>query len=672
MAERVYFPGLARGWGPSAPARSMQPDGDGPLWRTALNAHVLDGQLQRREGLVTGGDEGSANFTPSVTMTRLEAGASEYWHEQIPRLMVDIDDPLRPCRVVVTNREILIYQNEIWYNITPIYNFGAVSVNNGSTSVTGAGTEWSTRGLCRGNFIQLPDATGEAPNEWYPVLSVDSDTGLTLDRAFQGTNLVADQYNIRRCFDDREENTVSRDDGENFFAQVFNGDLYLGGGFGNGVGDISRDGAVLKIPQICGQSGFAASDVEWIFGGKYEYVSGLDYVDETFSIYGMQVMEDGRVVLAGRVPTTGGTYKSRIRYSSHLSDVVWSTSPAGATDLVSLQGGITALGRIGETLTAHHTDGVISGALTGNAFYPFSWNPSRAEFGAASSASLVNMQGLEVFPAKDFNLRAFNGASSDVFDAGFRKWMEDLALTLNHLSESWATHLEALDEYRLFLPAKTNGTPPVGETNAYYTRGDGTGWPQFFSVAVGAAVQRPVFDMDDDTAPVFGPFLAARRATRFGGSATVVGVPLWDTQSGWNDEPFLTLRRAGEDTFLLSSDMGTSGLGDVTLISDDLDLGAPELVKHVDEVYLSLGLGTHGPKVVAGTTDIDVGVSYDRGAWEEVALTAPTGSLDVLVAHFTQKSGRSFRIRLQSASFMGHSLVSLVARVSIVGAEVAS
>ena len=71
------------------------------------------------------------------------------------------------------------------------YKTGTVTVTNGSAAVTGAGTSWVDNGtLNAGDIIKLPDGL------LYEVLSIGSNTGLTLASNYLGSNASGGAYAI--------------------------------------------------------------------------------------------------------------------------------------------------------------------------------------------------------------------------------------------------------------------------------------------------------------------------------------------------------------------------------------------------------------------------------------------------------------------------------------------
>ncbi len=72
------------------------------------------------------------------------------------------------------------------------YATGTVTVTNGSTAVTGAGTSWTTN--MAGRWINVPQTTSNATsgdNEWYQIASVTNGTALVLNNQYQGVTATS-------------------------------------------------------------------------------------------------------------------------------------------------------------------------------------------------------------------------------------------------------------------------------------------------------------------------------------------------------------------------------------------------------------------------------------------------------------------------------------------------
>jgi len=74
------------------------------------------------------------------------------------------------------------------------YRTGTVSVTNGSAAVTGSSTNWVTQGIQPGDIFTIDNVT------LYEVLSVNSQTGLTLNGTYAGATAPASTYAIIQNF----------------------------------------------------------------------------------------------------------------------------------------------------------------------------------------------------------------------------------------------------------------------------------------------------------------------------------------------------------------------------------------------------------------------------------------------------------------------------------------
>lgn len=76
------------------------------------------------------------------------------------------------------------------------YSTGTVSVNNGSTTITGSGTSWTptTNSGLESRWIQISETKGD--NLWYQVASVNSATQITLYQAYQGITVSGGSYTL--------------------------------------------------------------------------------------------------------------------------------------------------------------------------------------------------------------------------------------------------------------------------------------------------------------------------------------------------------------------------------------------------------------------------------------------------------------------------------------------
>lgn len=76
------------------------------------------------------------------------------------------------------------------------YTTGTVTVVNGSTAITGAGTTWTptTNSQLESRWIQISQTAGD--NLWYQVQSVNSTNSITLYQPYQGINVSGGSYTL--------------------------------------------------------------------------------------------------------------------------------------------------------------------------------------------------------------------------------------------------------------------------------------------------------------------------------------------------------------------------------------------------------------------------------------------------------------------------------------------
>jgi hypothetical protein len=71
------------------------------------------------------------------------------------------------------------------------YTTGTLTTTNGSSTITGSGTTWGTSTNAEtGEYIKLPDG------KWYKIVSIASDTSLTIETTYQGGTLAGQTYVI--------------------------------------------------------------------------------------------------------------------------------------------------------------------------------------------------------------------------------------------------------------------------------------------------------------------------------------------------------------------------------------------------------------------------------------------------------------------------------------------
>lgn len=102
-----------------------------------------------------------------------------------------------------TKRDLFRYDDALNmpFYITPNYSTGTVAVTNGSPVVTGTGTTWSASGIKAGDQINVGSAGQDSLlATWYTILSVDSDTQVTLTVNYPGVTNSGFTHTVRKLF----------------------------------------------------------------------------------------------------------------------------------------------------------------------------------------------------------------------------------------------------------------------------------------------------------------------------------------------------------------------------------------------------------------------------------------------------------------------------------------
>jgi len=148
---------------------------------------------------------GQLRFTPKVILTR------EQWDEvnflpytsDIPQFIFIYDGNFEifPIPSTTGNTITFNYKFRVPDLSLTDYSTGTVTVTNGSRTVTGSGVTWITNYLPSAGsvlkmnlWIRLPRPKGD--NEWYQILSIESETSLTLVQPYQGISTSGASYTI--------------------------------------------------------------------------------------------------------------------------------------------------------------------------------------------------------------------------------------------------------------------------------------------------------------------------------------------------------------------------------------------------------------------------------------------------------------------------------------------
>jgi len=106
--------------------------------------------------------------------------------------------------MVCTREDIFEYNatSKVFRFLTPRYTTGTVDITNGSTVVTGSGTSWSSN-VKAGDYFGVGDDINSI-TKWYKIASVDSDTQITLEIAYEESSQTGVNYVIRQVFTTEE------------------------------------------------------------------------------------------------------------------------------------------------------------------------------------------------------------------------------------------------------------------------------------------------------------------------------------------------------------------------------------------------------------------------------------------------------------------------------------
>lgn len=580
----VYFPDLSRGWGPTAPPRSLTPDSP-RIWRETRNMWAYDGLLRRRPAAVSAGlatQPPGIGVTPSTTA---DGECAVFIHcDLYPSGATRTTDSSGACSdeyaydagaelvVLVTNRQAFLTKDSgtTWTNVTPTYTTGTVTATNGNATVTGAGTAWSTRGITAYQLIVIDGTV-------YQICSVNSDTSITLTANFTGATGAGKAYTIRRTW----RGGLTLDATSLIFCKIYNQNLYIAGTF-IGRADGEARPTVIRVSDL-----LSATPTTTYLTSTFDLTGTLDVISAPTltSISGLQILQDSRLVISGS--------DSTLYYSSNLDQAVWSVSPGGFTVDTQVDGPITALGQIGNILTAHHRDGITLCYPQAQSDPPLALQRSQAHAGCHAPRTLCAASGVERYLGADGQVYAFDMSTSQAIGDDIRAELSNVSRdTLR--TACHASFCSYRDEYFLFYEES-----PYAFTYVLQTR-EGRWWSWELPYPVTAmANDAPVDTRDDGFALVGVPNINYLGTTEM----------LW----AWSEAAEL--------------DMNTFFDGGVqtacfAVTTDELDLGQPLMLKSVQRVIVWLRGSSDT------TEDVAVLVSYDGFSTTDGIVTRTSLPLD--------------------------------------------
>lgn len=603
----IYFDRLTGGMMPYVDPLVAGPQTYPHIWKDLKNLIPWRGRLQRREG---------ADAPLGTSLSPPEGPTDDY-----PILIVGFQFGEHSERyLVVTTQEMWISSgdDDDWFLITPQYPAVAlgltVSVVNGSPNVTGsAGSDWLARRIGPGQKIYID-------GDWYEIASVGPlETNLVLTTNFTGLT-GSYSYSIRRTF-------YATDGQQQYAAAVaLNGDIYVtihGGGVTlSGSATIGGNtGVVLKITRGVDnlKTSFDWTDVSIVMS-----TAAMDTdtyaLGQLFHPKGLEVLEDGRLVLAAHVWQYAGTQyqaSNRVLFSSHLDVFDWGINGGGFVDLIGARGGITAMKRFGGALAVHFQDQIQLGQITGSDFDPLAWRPTRATCGAGaprlimSVPATANLPGGQVFLANTGELHIFDGDNSPRIPSAWADIIRDRALEDLADSGSFDFYADLIlkghfgyDEYRrsvsLFYPHALVGGMTA---ELRFDLDTGVNTRHVYHALITATNQ-----------PRIMPFTSQLTSGDFYYAARIIGVRGTDFEDNATAYLYSMHLDALEDTLPQTDALATSD--GILAETHDLMLGAPDRESRVLRVIVWYNGRTSTSETLCCDLSVDSGVNWEAGVGE--------------------------------------------------------
>lgn len=374
---------------------------------TSWNGMMDNGIFRRRGGIVTTGI--------GVTVERNGEYAAKLNGQNVGEIIVNYMDPISatvegPVVITLTTNECYGQQFSptTVVNLTPTYTTGTVSITTATTNLVGTGTTWTDSGIVAGQLVQLSGT-------WYSIDTVNSNTSITLLQTYTGGTLTNQAYTIRRT--GRLATASMTGAPLNLFARIFNGDLYYT--YIEGL----TNACVVRVENILGMKTGTHGTPTIIGAAIYDNGSGCDiWATDVLEIKGMELMTDGRVVLATTEKDSGETRNSRIRYSSHLDVKVWNDPPGGFTDVVDLPGAMNGFRDFGSYFACHFDNGIVLATPTGQDDPPLNFQRvQNAKVGSFNAKAVTNTPIGQVYVGADGNTYVFDGNSSSMLTNATRQ-----------------------------------------------------------------------------------------------------------------------------------------------------------------------------------------------------------------------------------------------------------
>jgi len=148
---------------------------------------------------------GQLKWTPNVILTRMQWDQVNFlpYSSDIPQYFFIYNGKVEIFPIPSTTGNTITFNYKFRVPDLSItsYTTGTVAVTNGSATVTGTGTSWLTQFLPSAGsvldqnlWIRIPHPAGD--NNWYQILSIESNTSLTLVQAYNGLSTTGATYTI--------------------------------------------------------------------------------------------------------------------------------------------------------------------------------------------------------------------------------------------------------------------------------------------------------------------------------------------------------------------------------------------------------------------------------------------------------------------------------------------
>jgi hypothetical protein len=644
--QQEFIPMLGRGYSNTAPPRMMASSTEGPLWRDIRNFRIHDGNLRRRETLrpldLGLGAEGEPR---DLYLNILGNGnPNNEFQGQQPLLIKDISQGKR--LLVVTTQEIWLYrvreliggsyEGEYWVSLTPRYTDGTVSVSG--AVVTGTGTAWDTRKINPGQMFRTDTA-----DDWQIIESVDSNTQLTLKSNYVGT--MSGTYAIKRTFVGGQ----GQEHNHTVFAHEIAGDLIVAGDF---LGGNRHASVTHPCPAVIRVNGYEWRNIDPETASEYltaaaDLTGSLDTLDSWWGCNGMQVMDDGRIVLLNRHGESAGSADLRVFWSGPggPSQLVWNTTPGGFKDVTEIDGTGYALGRWGKSMTVHSNRGIAYLDPTGKSDNPLATRTAAgAHLGCTATDTLKKTPIGEIFWSGSSCLCLFDGYRTVNLSGDIRHDFidEDLLASWPRRYSVPHSRIDAhQDEYWIFFPINFT------KTDDRYTLAFVYNWVtkeftkyRFPGLLLAASDTFHTFKPEEPTGVAWQNRLSG---------ICLVGYPSWDARLSDPHDALPMLYYLSEDHEIdIQPEHGNAVDQDVFMAeSDDYDFGMPGVRKLIHRVVLFTS--EHG----TGTQEVRVGISRDKGVtwrWKnkEIDFDAGKVRLHDFIFGDAATSGEAWRFKIES------------------------